>query len=148
MTVRPTVSGPADTPGILEFLLDFGDGNCLVAGVHIGQAAHVAGALHVVLPAQRIDAAARNAHVAAQHRQVGGRLDIVYTGGVLGDAHGIYDGSWFAFGIGAGYLADAIGRDAADFRDFLWSVLSNQGLQRFEIFGALGDEGLVLPALR
>ena len=63
----------------------------LVAGENVRQTAHVAGALHVVLAAQRVHAGARHADVAAEHGQVGERLDVVGAGGVLGDPHAIED---------------------------------------------------------
>ena len=70
----------------------------LVSGIHIRQAAHIAGALNVVLSAQRIDAAARHAHVAAEHGQVGQGLDVVGTGRMLRDPHAVQN----AAGLGPG----------------------------------------------
>ena len=50
---------------------------------------HVAGALHIVLAAQRIDADARPADVAGRHRQVGDRHDRGRALAVLGNAEAV-----------------------------------------------------------
>ncbi|MNY15644.1 hypothetical protein D3C86_1488690 [compost metagenome] len=46
---------------------------------------HVAGALHIVLAAQRIDAHARTTNVAGRHGQIGDRHDGGRTLAVFGD---------------------------------------------------------------
>ena len=79
-----------------------GVGDRLIAGEDVGQAAHVAGALDVVLAAERVDAAAFNADVAAEHGQVGQGLDVVGAHGVLGDAHAVDDGGGLGLAVQAG----------------------------------------------
>ena len=69
-----------------------GVGDALVAGQQVGQRAHVRGALDVVLPAQRNDAAAAGgADGAREDGQVGQRADAVGAVGVLGDAEAVDD---------------------------------------------------------
>jgi hypothetical protein len=59
----------------------------LVGRVNVRQTAHVAGALDVVLAAQRVDTAAGHTHIAQEHLQVGQVHDIAHTHDMLGDAH-------------------------------------------------------------
>jgi hypothetical protein len=54
-----------DVPGPFHFFNGIQVVHRLVAGKHVGQAAHVARPLNVVLPAQRIDPATTNPHIAA-----------------------------------------------------------------------------------
>ena len=92
----PSQSGRLRTPqtaSIFQRLVRIG--HRLIAGKHVGQAAHVAGPLDIVLAPEGIDPAAPDAHVAAEHGQVGQGFDVVRAGGVLGDAHGINDGGGF-----------------------------------------------------
>ncbi len=56
-------------PGVGELLSDRRVGDVLIAGEHIGQNAHIAGALNIVLPAHRPDADGRAAKVTRQQRQ-------------------------------------------------------------------------------
>ena len=83
------IGHPLNAPGSFHLGLYGRVGHVLIGRVDIGQTAHVAGALDVVLTAQRIDAAAGLPHVAAEHRQIGQGLDIVGAGDVLGDAHAV-----------------------------------------------------------
>ena len=73
---------PADssTPqAFSNFARDGRVGDLLVAREDVGQGAHVAGPLDVVLAAQRVDARARAADVAGEHGQVGAGLDVVHA---------------------------------------------------------------------
>ena len=87
-----------DAPGLLHLLAVVGVGDRLIPGEDVGQAAHIAGALDVVLAAQGVDAAAVDADIAAEHGQVGQGLDVVGAHGVLGNAHAVDDGA----GLGPG----------------------------------------------
>ena len=60
--------------------------NMLEAGQPIWDCAHVTAALHVVLSAQRTDAAAVSAHVAGKQRQIDQRHHVVNSVVVLGDS--------------------------------------------------------------
>ena len=86
---------PMRLQGFLDFSHIFIDGHCLITGKHIGQGAHVAGALDIVLAAQRVDTAHLHAHVAQKHLQVGGGHDVVPATGVLGDSQGVAEHTCF-----------------------------------------------------
>ncbi|MCY1408054.1 hypothetical protein D9M71_233710 [compost metagenome] len=78
-------------PGLGELGLHLAAVGRLIAGIDVGQTAHVAGALHVVLPAQRVDAGAGTADLAAHQGQVGDRHHVVGAALELGDAHAVGD---------------------------------------------------------
>ena len=60
-----------DPPGRLHLGPGVGIGHRLIARKDVGQAAHVAGPLDVVLAPEGVDPAAFNPDVAAEHGQVG-----------------------------------------------------------------------------
>ena len=60
-----------DPPGRLHLGPGVGIGHRLITGKDVGQAAHVAGPLDVVLAPEGVDPAAFNPDVAAEHGQVG-----------------------------------------------------------------------------
>ncbi len=60
-----------DAPGRFELGPRWPDRSPSGSREDIGQRPHVAGALHVVLSAQRVDAAAFEAHVAQEHLEIG-----------------------------------------------------------------------------
>ena len=66
-------------------------GDVPVAGQLVRERAHVAGALHVVLAAQRVDADAVAADVAGGHGEVGHAHDHRRALAVLGDAEAVVD---------------------------------------------------------
>ena len=66
-------------------------GDMPIAGQLVRERAHVAGALDVVLPAQRIDADAGAADIAGRHGEVGDRHDGGRALAVLGDAEAVID---------------------------------------------------------
>jgi hypothetical protein len=86
-------------PGFLHLFLGIGAGHRLISGVDIGQNPHVAGALDVVLAAQRVDPAAFDSQVAAEHGEVGEAFDVVGAADVLGDSHAIEDAAGFGAGV-------------------------------------------------
>ena len=64
-----------------------------IAGQFVREAAHVAGALHVVLAAQGVHADAGPADIAGRHGKVGDRHDRRRTLRMLGHAKAVIDGS-------------------------------------------------------
>ena len=130
-------------PGLAELFLDLGLVDRLIGREHVWKRAHVARALHVVLSAQGVDAAAGFADVTGQHRQISRLPDVLDAGGVLGDAHGEEDGGFVRFGVEMRRLDQFIGRDAADLLDALRGVVRHFFFERLEALGALFDEGLV-----
>ena len=78
------------------------------------EGAHVAGALHIVLATQRIDADAVAADIAGDHGEVGHAHDHGRALAVLGDAEAVVDGAIAAGGIEPRGGADLRGRNAGD----------------------------------
>ena len=73
----------------------------MIGRKNIGQTAHVAGSLDVVLAAERIDPAAGFSGISTKHGQVGQGLDVIHTGSVLGNSHGVKDCCGGGLGIKA-----------------------------------------------
>ena len=78
----------------------------LEAGQLVGDRAHVAAALDVVLPAQRVQARAVAPDVAGQQREVDERQDVVDRGDVLGDPQRPAQDRAVGARVGVGHLAD------------------------------------------
>ena len=68
---QPRLGIERDAPVGLEQRAGLAIGDVAVAGKFVREAAHVAGALHVVLAAQRVHPDAGPADVAGRHREVG-----------------------------------------------------------------------------
>ena len=83
-------------------------GDVAVAGELVRERAHVAGALHVVLAAQRVHADAVAADVAGRHGEVGHAHDHGRALAVLGDAEAVIDRA-----IAAGRVEPRGGADVA-----------------------------------
>ena len=62
-----------------------------IARQFVRERAHVAGALHIVLPAQRIDADAATPEIAGRHREIGDGHDRRRALAVFGDAEAVID---------------------------------------------------------
>ena len=105
--IRSPGSGSSDTP---QTLLEVGThgvvGHVLIAGQLVGEGAHVTGALHVVLAAQRVHAHAFAAHVTGGHGQVGDAHDHGGALAVFGHPQAVVDGAVAVCGIGPGRFAD------------------------------------------
>ncbi|MND29242.1 hypothetical protein D3C80_197460 [compost metagenome] len=101
-------------PGTLELGAHALVGNVPVAGQLVGERAHVARALHVVLPAQRVHPYPFAADVAGGHGQVGDAHHRGAALAVLGHAQAVVDGRVAAGGVQPGGGADLLGRYAAD----------------------------------
>jgi len=140
------LGGKGHAPCLFELGAGFVIEDLLVAREIGGQTAHVAGALNVVLAAQRVDAAAVLADLAAQECEVGSAHNAVGAGGVLGDAHCVVDAGLVSLGIHAGSLLQLLGVDAADLCDDLGGVILDDLNEFLVALGALGDILLVLQA--
>ena len=127
-----------DAPGVFHLLAVGRIGDHLVPGEDVGQAAHVAGALNIVLAPQGVDAAAQNAHIAGEHGQVGQGLDVVGAHGVLGNAHTVNNGGSLGLGIEPGGLDQIRRGHAADLFHIFRGVLGHRFFQGLKIFGAFG----------
>ena len=79
-------------PAVLELLHDRGIRDLLVPGERIRLRAHVAGALHVVLATDGVDAATTTAELAVDHCYVRQTHDAFSARGMLGDAEAVDDG--------------------------------------------------------
>jgi len=127
-------------PGFPELFLGFLAGDRLVGRVDIGQTAHIASTLDVVLSAQRVDAAAGHAHVAEQHLQVGQAHDVAYAADVLGNAHGPYDGHRLTGSHDLSGFVKLVDRYAGDLGNPGGRVFHDGSFELVEVFGAFGDE--------
>ena len=101
----------------------------LVVGEEHRDEPGVGGALHVVLAAQRMQAGAGAADLAADQRQRDQTARIVGAVGVLRDAHAPEDDGAFGARVGARHFAQRVGGNAADRRHLL----------RREVLDALGE---------
>ena len=136
-----------DPPGRFHLGPGVGIGYRLITGKDVGQAAHVAGPLDVVLAPEGVDPAAFNPDVAAEHGQVGQGLDVVGADGVLGDAHGIDDGCGLGLAVEPGGAAQVIGGDPADLLHIFRGIFGHGFFEGLEVFRAFGDIGLVVQIL-
>ena len=89
-------------------------GDVAIAGELVRERAHVAGALHVVLAAQRVHADAAAADIAGRHGEVGDRHHRGRALAVLGDAEAVVDRAVAAGGVEPRRAADVGGRHAGD----------------------------------
>ena len=120
----------------------------LEAGQPVGQGAHVAAALDVVLAAQRVDAGAVPPDVPGQQHQVDQGEHVVDRVVVLGDPEGPADHRPRRGRQGVGQLADGVGRDAGLALGVLERVRLDLGLVRLEAVGRAADELAMLEAAR
>ena len=87
------------------------------------EGAHVAGALHVVLAAERVDADPAPTDVAGRHREVCHGHDHGRALAVLGDAEAVVDGGIRCGGVGLGSSTDEICGYAGLLSEVLGAVL-------------------------
>ncbi len=140
-----------DVPGLFEQMAHAVVGDMPVSGEFVRERSHVAGALHVVLAAQRIHAHAAFAEVAGGHGEIGHAHHHGGSLAVLGDAESVVDGCIAAGGIEPGRGAQIGGRNpAGGFGCFGRIALFGDELapllEGFQI-AALADERLVHQAL-
>ena len=98
-------------------------GDVPVAGQLVRERSHVTGALHVVLPAQRVDTYPVAADVAGRHGQVRHRH---HHGGalrMLGDAEAVVDRGVGSGGVQPCCTADLVGRHTGELLDGFGAVL-------------------------
>ena len=127
-------------------------GDVAVAAEFVREAAHVAGALDVVLAPQRVHAGAELADIAGGHGEVRHRHHGGAALAVFGDAEAVIDGAVAAGCEQAGGRAYVSGRDAGQRRRRLWAVArvgdeAGPALERLP-FAAFAGVGLVDQALR
>ena len=137
----------ADAPQRLEHRAGRVAGNVAIAGELVRERAHVARALHVVLPAQRVHADTRPPDIAGRHGEVGDGDHRGRALAVLGDAEAVIDRAVAAGGIEARRGPDGLGRNAGDLRHRLGAVarLGHEGGPVLELvpIAALAHEGFV-----
>ena len=122
--------------------LELGPGHRVLDVLEAGQlgreGAHVAAALHVVLPAQRVEPGAPPADVPAEQRQVDEGEHVVDTVVVLGDAERPADLRPVGAGVGMGELADRLDGNSGDLR----AALERPLLDRCRVLGEAGRAAL------
>jgi len=128
------------TPDILRLLPRRRKGYLLVSGNDVGKAAHVAGALNVVLSPEGVHSRAGPSQHAAEKGQVRHGPDVVRPRHVLGDSHGVEDGGIRPLGVCPCCIFDEFRRDAGDFRNVLGSVPRHGLPELLEVVRVLFDE--------
>ncbi len=88
--------------------------------------------MHIVLAPQRIDAAALDAHIAAEHRQVRAGFHVVRSGNVLRHAHGVKNGGAVGPRVHPGGPAEVSRGNARDRFDVFGRVFRDDLLQGVE----------------
>src|SRR5207237_6097139 len=109
-------------PRVFERLAHDRIGHVAVGAELMGEGAHVARALHVVLPAQRVHADAFATQVAGGHGEVGDAHDRGRALAVLGDAEAIVDGAVASGGVQARRAAHTLRSHARDGFRGLWRI--------------------------
>ncbi len=134
-------------PEVLEPLVRGRVVHPLVVGKHHGDQAGVAGALHVVLAAQRVQAGAGLADLPGHGGQGDQATRVVGAVDMLADAHAPQNHGSFGLRKRTGNLAQGPGRNPANRRHGLGAVSLDVFPERFVIAGAPVDEVLVHQAL-
>ena len=116
----------------------------LEAGQAVGQRAHVAAALDVVLAAERVDAAPIPPDVPGQQHERDERQDVVDRVVMLGDAKGPADHRLVGLGEGVGDLSDGIRGHAGLALGVGQRVRLHPGPIGLEAIGRVPDEALIL----
>ena len=140
VTVSPRFGSRAGAPGLLEPQPDLLDVHALVARVEHGDQPGVRGALHVVLPAQRVQPGARAPDVAGDRAQRDQAPGVVGARGVLGDPHPPVDDRGTGLAPGPGDLADGVGVHAGDLRGAFRRVVGDGAGQLVVVRRAVRDE--------
>ena len=138
--VEADAGGQGHSPGCLELAADGAIVDGLVAGKEVGHGAEVAGALHVVVAAERIGAGTFAHVVAREQEEVGDGGGSVGAAAVLGDAHGPENAGAIGLGDFKCDGLDVFGCDAGD----TLGVLEGEGLEGLfvgvEVIDPLLDE--------
>ena len=137
-----------DAPGRLEHLARRVVGDMAIAGEFVRERAHVAGALHVVLAAQRVHADAWPADIAGRHGEIGDGHHRRRALAVLGDAEAVIDRRIAAGRIkprrARGSLGGHAGRSSPLASGLLPVAATNSAQSsKFVRVAALAHEGLV-----
>ena len=141
VTVRPRLRIQVrGVPQSLEPGPDAGIVGLLVVRVEHRDQTHVRGALHVVLPAQRVQPGARLAHVPGDRAHCDQAAGVVGAGGVLGDSHAPEDDPGGRLAPGPGHPPDDVGVHAGDLRCPLRRVVRDGRGERVVVAGTAGDE--------
>ncbi len=96
------------------------------------------------MAAQRADASAGLADVAAHQEQIGDLLDILGAVAMLGDAHAVAEDHALGLDIDRRHALDRGAGEARSALDRLPARRLDVGLQRLEAIGMLCDEGAIL----
>ena len=133
-------------PGFFKFFTYFRIFHLLISRVILRSGSHIAGALYVVLSADRVDAAALAAQLTYQQSHIGHRHNALCTGGMLGYTQTVDDRSLICFCIHDGSPSQVIRVYMADFPDFFRGVIFYDLLDLFIAFRSLFNELHILKA--
>ena len=112
----------------------------LVVGKHHGNQTGVAGTLHIVLAAQRVQPRARLANLARHRCQRNQAARIVSTVHMLADAHAPQNHRAFGFGKFTRHFTQRLGWNTADRCHGFGAIGLDVFFQCFKITGTLGNE--------
>jgi hypothetical protein len=117
--------------------------HALIIGEHHRDQAGVRCALHVVLPAQRVEPAARLADLPGHHAERNQAARVVGAVNVLGNAHAPQNHGSLRLGEDARHFLDRFRWNAADRRHRFWTVAFDVLLEVLVANGAALDEVVV-----
>ena len=129
---RPGSTSSGTPQRVFEHAAHARVGHVTVAAELVRERSHVAGALHVVLAAQRVDADAFPSEIAGGHREIRDAHHHRRALAVLGDAEAVVDGAVAGRRVETRRLPHQLGLDAGERRG------------RFGRVALLGDERLPL----
>ena len=101
-------------PGFFKFGPCFRIRHILISGIGIRQSSHIAGALNVILSADRADTHCRASEIACHKSQVRQTLHYVYRLGKLTDAHAVKNHGGLGGGVHSRSLTDRFRRNVSD----------------------------------
>ena len=136
-----------DAPGGGEFRPHGGVGDLLIAGEQVRQHAHIAGALYVVLPADRPHADVGPSQVAGEQRQACQAAHHVHRLAKLGDPHAPHNGGGRGGGKHAHRLANCLRADPDNLFHCFRGVILHRLAVGVQPFGVAFDIGFVVQLL-
>ena len=127
------------TPGLFKLFNSGRVGDLLIGGEIPRQTAHVAGALHVILSTDGVDATALFAQLTDNQGEVGHAHYTLGTSGVLCNTQAVDNGSLLCLCIESCRLTQVIGINATNFSHSLGGVLHDNLFECLKVFGLIGD---------
>ena len=135
--------GDLNSPMVLKAFHHFGIGELLVTREIARGRTHITGALHVVLPTDRVNTRPWLSKIARDHSQVRQRHYTFSATSMLGNTKAVHDSSGTRFTIQLCCSNQIASIDAADFRYVFRCVLFHHRLEVVKTLRAFCDKRLV-----